>query len=77
MSPDYMSELFTYTHEVGAYNTRSTVHKILCVLKVNRHIFSQSIQYNGPRIWNSLPIELHTAESLNIFKSRLKAFILF
>ncbi len=44
MSPDYMSDLFTYTHEIGAYNTRSTAHKILYVPKVNRHIFAQSIQ---------------------------------
>lgn len=76
MSPDYMTDLFTYTHEISAYNTRATAQNILCVPKVNKHIFSQSIQYNGPRIWNSLPVEVRNAESLISFKSLLKRFVL-
>ncbi len=76
MSPDYMTDMFTYSHEIGTYNTRSTVQNILCVPKINKQIFSQSIQFNGPRMWNSLPLEIRNAQSLIPFKSLLKLFLL-
>ena len=76
MTPDYMTDMFTYAHEIGTYKTRSAFQNTLCVPRINKHVFSQSIQVTGPRVWNSLPSELRTADSFLSFKLLLKQFLL-
>ena len=63
ISPDYITDLFTYFGDLGVYNTRLSSQNTLCVPRVNKHVFSQSIQVNGPRIWNSLPPEIRNTDS--------------
>ena len=36
----------------------------------------KSIQYKGAQIWNSLPTEIQSCESLNIFKKSYKNFLI-
>ena len=36
----------------------------------------QSLQFQGPKIWNSIPDYIKTAPSLNIFKRNYKKFLL-
>ena len=39
--------------------------------KYGRHTF----EYAGPRLWNALPLELRTVESIEIFKKQLKTLL--
>ena len=32
----------------------------------------KSLSYNGPKIWNTLPSDIKSSPSINIFKKRLK-----
>ena len=76
MSPVYMTQMFTFSHEIGVYPTRSAQQNSLYVPKVSKQIFSQSAQFNGPRFWNSLPLEIRNADALITFKLLLKRFLL-
>jgi hypothetical protein len=72
ISPDYLLDLFTYVRDISVYQTRSAVTSRLYVPKANKSIFLQSLQINGPTVWNSLPVNLHSCTSLDSFKYNLK-----
>ena len=42
----------------------------------NQSIYDQSFAVRGPRLWNSLPANLHSIADLNSFKNNLTAFLL-
>ncbi len=51
-------------------NTRTSAGNNLFVPRVNKHVFTQSVQYNGAKIWNSLPEHFKAdIENLDAFKS--------
>ena len=70
--PPYMQDMFTYSHNMVSRTTRSTARNDLYVPPVNRKLFCQSLQYTGAKLWNSLPINLRTIDSLPVFKHKLK-----
>ena len=76
LAPSHISDLYTYVRDVSTYCTRSVVTDQLSVPKVNKHMFTQSLQYNGPKLWNTLPHSLRSADTLGIFKCGCRKFIL-
>ena len=72
LSPNYLNDLFTYQRDISAYNTRSAATSDLYIPKANRSIYQQSLCFNGPVIWNSLPFNLRESTSLEYFKFNLK-----
>ena len=68
MSPLYLSSKF---HTVLYQNRqlRSSTNNLLYVPKPNLEIFRKSISYAGPKLWNSLPLEIRNAKSILSFKS--------
>jgi len=76
LSTEYMSDLFTYVRDVNLCNTRSASDNTLTIPKVNKHVFSQSIQVSGPRTWNRVPSEVRTSNSLCSFKTSLSNYLL-
>ena len=76
LSTEYMSDLFTYVRDVNLCNTRSVSDNTLIIPKVNKHVFSQSIQVCGPRTWNILPSEVRNSNSLCLFKTSLRDYLL-
>ena len=68
LSPQYVNDLFTVKE--NPYNLRSKVILVQpYVNTVNYGILS--VSYHGPKVWNTLPENIKTAETLNIFKARL------
>ena len=72
-APDYLRNLIITTH-----------NRVLCLmanslLPISRHKLSQvqnsSFKSVGPRLWNTLSIELHEEQNLETFKSKLKTVL--
>lgn len=57
IGPNYISDMFTYIHEVNLVATRSAASNNLYVPRL-KSIFEKSLMYNGAKIWNSLPAHL-------------------
>ena len=76
LSPDYMSDMFTYVRDINLCDTRSVRDNSLYIPKIKKQIFSQSIQVNGPRTWNGIPSEIRNLSSLTSFISALKCYLL-
>ena len=47
----------------------------MLIKRHNTKIFEKSLQYGGPRLWNSLPANIRNAQSLQSFKNALLKFI--
>ena len=75
-APSYMQDLFTCIDDFSERPTRSADNGNLYIPRVNRQVFTQSIQYNGAKIWNELPREVRTLPALHTFKRSLKNIIL-
>ena len=72
--PSYMKEMIT-THmpprSLRSAN-KSLLHKPIPKLK---HYGERAFTFVGPNLWNSLPDDLKSAPSLQIFKSKLKTYL--
>ena len=75
MSPVYMQDMFSYTRDINSRLTRSAATDNLSVPRIHKQVYSQSIQFNGARIWNSLPENIRCAPNLNVFKMLLKKWV--
>ena len=62
----YYYILFMY--EVSQKNLRSFDNMDLYRSKPNCEMFKKSLQYSGSLVWNSLPLFVKEATSLNVFK---------
>ncbi len=68
------------------FKTFSTVHdktsgmnrqqNCLYVPKANTDTGARSLEILGPNMWNSLPKEVVSAVNVNLFRSKLKAYLL-
>ena len=71
-TPVYIEDLFTPIAAVQTRVTRLSDSSNLVTPRAHRHMFLQSLQYNGPLIWNSLPEHLKTVDDFNHFKALAK-----
>ena len=72
--PEYLSELI-HKYEPSR-SLRSCDKLLLCVPKVNTVSFGErSFAYCGPKLWNSLPLNIRLCESVESFKAQLKAYL--
>ena len=76
LSPVYMNDLFTFTRDIIERNTRSAEIGDLYVPTTVKHVYQQSIQYNGAKMWNALPQRVRNSSTLPDFKMSLKKYIL-
>ena len=72
LAPDYISDLFTFVHDINTRQTRGTAGNNLHVPRVNKSVFQQSLQFNGAMIWNSLPENIKIIDRLDTFKTLAK-----
>ncbi|XP_078103106.1 uncharacterized protein LOC144515831 [Sander vitreus] len=71
LAPSYLTDLLS--QEISL---RSTSAGLLCIQKSNLHSFGdRAFSRAAPRLWNSLPQEIRTYESLTIFQSHLKTHL--
>ena len=72
-APDYLRNLVITTHNRVLHLMTNSL------LPISRHKLSQvqnsSFKSVGPRLWNTLPIELCEEQNLETFKSKLKTVL--
>ena len=67
----YLKDHLRYKHEFQSYNLRSLDSQLdLHVPKPRLEFSRKSFTYYGPKIWNSLPVEIRNSKTVNEFKSR-------
>ena len=74
--PDTLSSYFnaiTLPHE---YNTRSKSNKNLFLPRKNLNYGQFGVQYAAARNWNEIPLEIKNSSSYNIFKKKIKSFLI-
>lgn len=70
LAPTYMNNLFQYTNEIHNRNLRSTTENLLYVPKPKCEIFRNSFAYSGAKLWNSIPQNIKSCNSVQQFKDR-------
>ena len=55
--------------------TRQNKKKLMKVAKPNSTRYHKSTAYQGPLLWNTLPLEIQKAESYPVFKSKLQVHL--
>ena len=75
MTPAYISDLFQF-QSTENYNFRSASNNDMTIQRHNTKMFEKSLQYSGPRLWNSLPLSIRSAETVFNFKTLAHRFII-
>lgn len=70
LAPTYLSNKFTYAHNMHNLDLRSATNQTLYVPKPTLEIYRRSLTYSGPKLWNTLPESVRNAPSLGSFKQR-------
>ena len=65
--PDYLKNYVSYISDISCRHTRSTNSNQLYTPKPNCELFRKSFMYSGAAIWNSLPLHVKNATSVNTF----------
>ena len=65
----YFQKDVSYTSNISCRDTRSTNCNQLFTPKLNCELFRKSFMYSGAAIWNSLPLHVKNATSVNTSKS--------
>ena len=73
--PAYISELIQVSNN-DRYMLRSSSRQSLEQIRCNTVIKKQSFQCFSIKVWNSIPLEIRSATSLNSFKYRYKNYLL-
>ena len=71
MTPEYLRSNFVFRDNLNSYHLRNT-ENTLTLPQPRTDYLKKSFSYSGAQLWNSLPIELRQATSLNDFKTKLK-----
>lgn len=71
-APVNITDLFTLTSTLNPRLTRSSSRNNLYVPKVTRHAYNQSLQLNGSKIWNELPLSIKEINDFKDFKTSVK-----
>ena len=74
LSPPYLLDNFTPLRSVHAYGTRGSVHDFHVSKEIS--LSHSSFAYNAVSNWNALPDSLKGIQSLAVFKSKLKHYLL-
>ena len=73
LAPSYLSDLVRYR---STFRDLSSVDDVLLdVPKFKSCLSSHAFVLSTPKLWNSLPYDVHTCVSLISFKSKLKIFL--
>ena len=73
LTPEYISSLFDKNST--NYNLRSIENGDLILPKFKLMSFKKSLSYSGVEIWNTIPINIKKASTLNEFKNRLFQYL--
>ena len=71
MTPEYLRSSFVFRDNLNSYHLRN-IENTLTLPQPRTDYLKKSFSYSGAQLWNSLPIELRQATSLNDFKTKLR-----
>lgn len=74
MLPSYLGDRLVENNKIYSYQTRSANSFYLC--NVNTQLGFKSVFYNGIRKYNNLPEDIKSTISLNLFRRKLKNYLL-
>ena len=76
-APVFFHDYFTPSSERHNFNTRLVSRGDLLLERKNTFQYGiRSIEYNGERLWNMLPVALRESSSTPFFRSGLKKYLL-
>lgn len=73
LAPEYIANLLKPMSAMHLLNLRSMENGILHVPRSRTTLYNGAFSCSAPRLWNSLPQEARSSESLNSFKKCLKS----
>ena len=76
LAPDYMMDLFNKVSESHSRNLRSVENDLLMIPFSKTRYYDRSFAIQGAKQWNSLPIDIRNAQSLDSFKHNVKLHLL-
>ena len=76
MSPEYITDLFTKVSETHNRSTRSVDNDLLHIPSFKTSLFENSFSVSAARLWNTVPLDIRTASSLEAFKHSIKNHLL-
>ena len=71
MTPEYLRSSFVVRDSLNSYHLTNT-ENTLTLPQPRTDYLKKSFSYSEAQLWNSLPIELRQATSLNDFKTKLR-----
>ena len=77
-APNYITELLQLKFQSHSRSLRSSTDKLLFQIphgKTKVTLVDHAFAIAAPKLWNSLPIEIRSTPSLNVFKSNLKTYL--
>jgi hypothetical protein len=69
LAPDYLKDSFVTTSSIHTRDLRSASNQQLYIPRPNTEMFKKSFTYSGSHIWNSLPLHVKNAQSVESFKT--------
>ena len=75
MAPPCLTNMFQFYTDDRYYHTRAVTHNNMILPPINLSQYKTSIAYNGPKLWNMLPVEIKNTETLFNFKKSYKLYI--
>lgn len=73
LAPTYISDIIPHYHPTRFL--RSSSQSLLSVPRINTNTAHGAFSYCAPTLWNSLPLELRSAQSTPSFKKALKTYL--
>ena len=76
LTPSYLSNMVTLSSQNHHYNTRHAASSNLLHTFTPNKLSTQSIKFVAPHVWNDLPHELKSEQSLLLFKNKCRKLFL-
>ena len=74
MLPHNISIMFCTNNTVHNYNTQNNDNFLLWAVKTN--LVQNSLRHQFPLIWNTIPKDIRSCNSLSLFKRSLKKYFI-
>ena len=72
--PNMFKEMFYFSNQVHSYNTRNSNSFHIFPCRTNIRQFG--IRFQGPKLFNTLLVDIQNSENVSSFKTKLKALLL-
>ena len=76
LAPEPISDMYKLANNVHNYNTRYASDGNVYINRPNTTKGQRSINFSGARVWSRVPATIKEAQSLVLFKTQLKEYLL-